>query len=112
MPVQLRKRKAPDAAPSGAPPAKKPNAVKAAVSKVKSKLSNGNATASKAVPSGVKPSKINVGDVISLEGFGGTIQTQDGEETTLKALVDKSKGGVVLFTYPKASTPGCKSEES
>jgi hypothetical protein len=26
----------------------------------------------------------------------------------LKKLVDESKAGVVLFTYPKASTPGCK----
>lgn len=53
--------------------------------------------------------KIAVGDVIDLEGFGGEIQTNDGEKTTLKKLVDDSKSGVVLFTYPKASTPGCKS---
>ena len=30
-------------------------------------------------------------------------------KTTLAKLVEESKGGVVLFTYPKASTPGCKS---
>lgn len=53
--------------------------------------------------------KVAVGDVIDLEGFGGEIQTNDGEKTTLKKLVDDSKSGVVLFTYPKASTPGCKS---
>lgn len=53
--------------------------------------------------------KIAVGDVIDLEGFGGEVQTNDGEKTTLKKLVDDSKSGVVLFTYPKASTPGCKS---
>lgn len=52
--------------------------------------------------------KIAVGDVIDLEGFGGEVQTNDGEKTTLKKLVDDSKSGVVLFTYPKASTPGCK----
>lgn len=51
----------------------------------------------------------SVGDVIDLEGFGGKIETNDGEETTLKELVEKSGSGVVLFTYPKASTPGCKS---
>ncbi|KAL6892407.1 AhpC-TSA domain-containing protein [Trichoderma longibrachiatum] len=54
--------------------------------------------------------KIAVGDVIDLEGFGGEVQTNDGEKTTLKKLVDDSKSGVVLFTYPKASTPGCTTQ--
>ncbi|TFB07644.1 Peroxiredoxin DOT5 [Trichoderma ghanense] len=54
--------------------------------------------------------KIAVGDVIDLEGFGGEVQTNDGEKTTLKKLVDESKSGVVLFTYPKASTPGCTTQ--
>ncbi|EEY14508.1 peroxiredoxin DOT5 [Verticillium alfalfae VaMs.102] len=43
-------------------------------------------------------------------GFGGEIETNDGKKTTLKALVDESKAGVVLFTYPKASTPGCTTQ--
>jgi len=51
--------------------------------------------------------KLEVGDVVDLDGFGGEIETNDGEKTTLKKLVDESKSGVVLFTYPKASTPGC-----
>ncbi|KAH6652928.1 thioredoxin-like protein, partial [Truncatella angustata] len=34
----------------------------------------------------------------------------DGKKTTLKELVDESKSGVVLFTYPKASTPGCTTQ--
>lgn len=55
--------------------------------------------------------KIVVGDVINLEGFGGEIVTNDGTSTSLKKLVDESKAGVVLFTYPKASTPGCKSHQ-
>ncbi|UKZ48549.1 hypothetical protein TrVGV298_002774 [Trichoderma virens] len=54
--------------------------------------------------------KIAVGDVIDLEGFGGEIQTNDGDTTSLKKLVDDSKSGVVLFTYPKASTPGCTTQ--
>jgi peroxiredoxin Q/BCP len=53
--------------------------------------------------------KLTVGDKIALEGFGGTIQTHDGTSVTVKELIEKSGGGVVLFTYPKASTPGCKS---
>ena len=52
--------------------------------------------------------KVAVGDTITLEGFGGEIETNDGKKTTLKDLVDESKSGVVLFTYPKASTPGCE----
>lgn len=55
-----------------------------------------------------KSGPLEVGDVIDLEDFGGEVETNDGETTTLKKLVDESKAGVVLFTYPKASTPGCK----
>lgn len=50
-----------------------------------------------------------VGDTIDLANFGGEIETHDGKKTTLAKLVEESKGGVVLFTYPKASTPGCTS---
>lgn len=58
------------------------------------------------VPKG--PTKVVIGATIDLEGFGGEIETNNGEKTTLKKLVDESKNGVVIFTYPKASTPGCK----
>lgn len=51
---------------------------------------------------------LNAGDTITLDGFGGEIETNDGTKTTLKKLMDESDSGVVLFTYPKASTPGCK----
>ncbi|WXC43952.1 hypothetical protein QX201_003689 [Fusarium graminearum] len=51
--------------------------------------------------------KVEVGDIVDLDTFGGEIETNDGDKTTLKKLVDESKSGVVLFTYPKASTPGC-----
>jgi hypothetical protein len=56
-----------------------------------------------------KSSKIpEVDDIIDIETFGGEIETNDGEKTSLKKLLEESKSGVVLFTYPKASTPGCK----
>ena len=51
--------------------------------------------------------KPTVGDLINLDDIGGEIETNDGVKVTLKLLVDRSKNGVVLFTYPKASTPGC-----
>jgi peroxiredoxin Q/BCP len=56
-----------------------------------------------------KPKVPQVGDVIDLEAFGGDFETNEGTATSLKKLVDDSKAGVVIFTYPKASTPGCMS---
>lgn len=115
MPPELRKRKAPAAEPSAVPPAKKKGPIAKAVAKVKEVVSpkakakaepkkNGALKAKASASTG----KIAVGETITLEGFGGEIETNDGTKTTLKALVDESKSGVVLFTYPKASTPGCK----
>ena len=108
MPVELRKRKAPVPAP--APPPKKTSKVAKVAKKAKEMVvgkdeapaeANGSSSAAKSeIPV--------VGDVINLDGFGGEIETNDGVKTTLKALVDESKTGVVIFTYPKASTPGCK----
>ncbi|CCE32081.1 hypothetical protein E4U35_006248 [Claviceps purpurea] len=54
--------------------------------------------------------KVAVGDVIDLDGFGGEIETNDGKKTSLKELVEESGSGVVVFTYPKASTPGCTTQ--
>ena len=53
-------------------------------------------------------SKDSVGTSIELAGFGGTVTRHDGVETTMMELVEGSKAGVVVFTYPRASTPGCK----
>ncbi|KAG6053597.1 hypothetical protein E4U17_004568 [Claviceps sp. LM77 group G4] len=67
------------------------------------------ASASSAVsPAAAK--KVAVGDVIDLDGFGGEIETNEGKKTSLKELVEESGSGVVVFTYPKASTPGCTTQ--
>ena len=63
--------------------------------------SNGNASANKL-------GKESVGQKIKVEGFGGVVSTHDGTETRLAILLEGSKTGVVVFTYPKASTPGCE----
>jgi hypothetical protein len=55
------------------------------------------------------PKVPEVDDTIDIETFGGEFETNEGEKTTLKKLLEESKSGVVFFTYPKASTPGCKS---
>lgn len=108
MPVELRKRKAPEAAVVSAPPPKKKSAVSKVTEKVKEafspkpKATNGAATSTSS-------GKVAVGDTIALETFGGEVVLNDGQPTTLQKLVDASAGGVVLFTYPKASTPGCMS---
>jgi peroxiredoxin Q/BCP len=107
MPPELRKRKAPATEPAAAPPAKKKGPVAKAVAKVKNALSPKAPKAAK-TNGATSSSSLAVGDTVSLEGFGGEIETNDGVKTTLKQLVDESTGGVVLFTYPKASTPGCQ----
>ncbi|KAJ5444977.1 Alkyl hydroperoxide reductase subunit C/ Thiol specific antioxidant, partial [Penicillium cf. griseofulvum] len=53
------------------------------------------------------PKVPEVDDTIDIETFGGEFETNEGEKTTLKKLLEESKSGVVFFTYPKASTPGC-----
>lgn len=91
--VELRKRKAP---------------TQPAAAEKKSKsgpMTSGVDTTSQA-PSQKVP---KVDDILDLENFGGEIETNDGSKTTLKKLVEESTSGVVLFTYPKASTPGCTS---
>lgn len=107
MPPELRKRKAPASEPAAAPPAKKKGPVAKAIAKVKEAVTP-KKTAKVAKTNGAGTTKVSVGETISLEGFGGEVELNDGTKTTLKALVDESKAGVVLFTYPKASTPGCK----
>jgi peroxiredoxin Q/BCP len=130
MPVELRKRKT---APPPPPPAKKaargsktaskpapkpatkaapkpaPKAAPKAKAPAKEKASEAPASTNGAATGAGAPA---VGDIITLDGFGGEIETNDGEKTTLKALVDESKAGVAIFTYPKASTPGCKTLNS
>ena len=106
--VELRKRKAPAEAAGDATAAKKSNPVKPAGAKAKDAVTGGQ-DGSTAAANGTSSSngKLTVGESITLEGFGGEVETNDGEKTTLQKLVGESKGGVVLFTYPKASTPGC-----
>jgi peroxiredoxin Q/BCP len=133
MPVELRKRKAPAAPPP--PPVKrkataktgKAAKVKEAAAKVAEKEEKPEKAEEtkeeakeeekseeepkieepKAQEAKKSGGKLEVGDVVDLDDFGGEIETNDGDKTTLKKLVDESKSGVVLFTYPKASTPGC-----
>lgn len=109
MPVVLRKRKAPAEPAPALPSKKKTPAAKPAAAKpaAKATKTNGAAAAAADVASAQKATKVAAGDSITLDGFGGEIETQDGEKTTLQALVEKSEKGVVLFTYPRASTPGC-----
>jgi peroxiredoxin Q/BCP len=122
MPRELRKRKAPVVEPDTAPVAKKATkkgpvakavaAVQEVAEEVKEAVEEVLVpkVAPKAKTNGkLSASKIAVGSTIDLEGFGGEIETHEGEKTNLKKLLDESKAGVVLFTYPKASTAGCKS---
>ncbi|KAK3905115.1 peroxiredoxin DOT5 [Staphylotrichum tortipilum] len=106
MPMELRKRKAAPAPPPPAPAAKKQAKAAKPAPKPKAAAPVKEDKPAAAATNG-SPAAPAVGDTITLDGFGGEIETNDGAKTTLKALVDASKAGVVLFTYPKASTPGC-----
>ncbi|KHN96563.1 merozoite capping protein-1 [Metarhizium album ARSEF 1941] len=116
MPVELRKRKAPQPPPAPAPAAKKAATKAARLAKAKKPESapkkEDEKPAPPPAPAATPPSgkKIAVGQVIDLDGFGGEVQTNDGRTTTLRKLLEESGSGVVLFTYPKASTPGCTNQ--
>ena len=126
--VELRKRPAP---PPAAPPAKKKAAPKSKSKKEDAKAeepvaeeqpaaATDNAAAETAAKEAVAETSAKTssgpalppkqGDKVGLESFGGEIETNDGQKTTLAQLVKSSKKGVVLFTYPKASTPGCTTQ--
>ena len=119
--VELRKRKTPPPAPVR--PAKKKAAPKAEKPKATTKVGKAKAAVVEAVET-VKEAVVDatnggtaapagppkVGDTIAdLATFGGEVETNDGVTTSLAKLLEESKSGVVLFTYPKASTPGCAS---
>ena len=124
MPVELRKRKEAPPAPvrptkKKAPTkAKKPESEQTVVEKAQEVVGEtleavkdavvGESNGEPAKPAATSGGVPKVGDKIDLTAFGGEVETNDGDKTTLAKLVEESKGGVVLFTYPKASTPGCK----
>lgn len=130
MPVELRKRPPPKETATPAPTAKRGSGstVKKLADKAKGAILPKNSKKNGADPAPAATttaataesetkatngtssgaSKIAVGETVNLDGFGGTVQTHDGKDVTLKALVDESLAGVVIFTYPRASTPGCK----
>jgi peroxiredoxin Q/BCP len=125
MPAELRKRK--EAPPAPVRPAKKASSTKgkkdapektvvetvqAAVAETVEAVKDavmGDANGEAAKPVASKGGAPATGDSIDLASFGGEVETHDGDKTTLAKLVEESKAGVVLFTYPKASTPGCES---
>jgi peroxiredoxin Q/BCP len=124
MPVELRKRK--EAPPAPVRPAKKkaptkgkkPDSEKTIVEKVQETVTetveavkeavSGKPNGEASKPTATKGGAPKTGDTVDLSTFGGEVETNDGNKTTLAKLVEESKGGVVLFTYPKASTPGCE----
>ncbi|EAS35612.3 peroxiredoxin Q/BCP [Coccidioides immitis RS] len=104
MPMELRKRKAP-AEPKDARATKKKADTKASAPKARESKAKAKETEkSEPSPSREPPT---VGAILDLEQYQDEVQLQDATPSSLKALLESSKNGVVLFTYPKASTPGC-----
>ncbi|KAK3296749.1 uncharacterized protein B0H64DRAFT_390219 [Chaetomium fimeti] len=110
MPMELRKRKEAPAPPPAPARKKTTKTAKTAntATKVKEAVKEKVAAVVASTNGSSDSAKPAVGDTINLDSFGGEIETNEGTKTTLKALVDESKAGVAIFTYPKASTPGCK----
>ena len=100
--VELRERKRP------APPPVLPTKRKATAKAKTKKEEEAPAAVMDAPVVEVKGAAPKVGDSITLEGFGGEVETHDEKKVTLAGIVAESKAGIILFTYPKASTPGCK----
>lgn len=118
--VELRKRKTP-------PPAAEPSKKSAASSKKRATSKSASSTPApvtkpakeekktgKAAPS---PTSISshtpkIGDTLPLEELKSiTVRTNNEEEVTLSGLLEKSPDkSIALFTYPKASTPGCTNQ--
>lgn len=71
------------------------------------------ATATSATPSSLEPATLplsptSVGkQLTSLSTFGGPLETHTGSSTTFADLLTASTSGLIIFTYPRASTPGC-----
>ncbi|KAE8145591.1 AhpC-TSA-domain-containing protein [Aspergillus avenaceus] len=100
--VELRKRKAPTQ------PATSSVAGKRSKKCQQSLIAENPAAQPKKTAPGLPSDNLTAaGDSLVLKGFGGEIETNDGVKTDLEKLVDESKSGVLLFTYPRASTPGC-----
>lgn len=110
--VELRKRAAP---PPAAPPAKKKTATATAKARAGKKGAGaGNDTASE-TKSEPATSELAVGQKVGANGLAAAIETHDGRKVTLQSLLDeadKQVRAVAIFTYPKASTPGCKCEKN
>ncbi|RMD42360.1 hypothetical protein DV735_g2763, partial [Chaetothyriales sp. CBS 134920] len=51
-----------------------------------------------------------VGKKIKLSGFGGQVTTHENKSVAVKDLLEESSKGIVIFTYPRASTPGCTTQ--
>lgn len=115
--VELRKRKTPPPAPvrptkkkttkTERRPAKESVAEKAKAAVTEAVETVKEAVTGEANGQDAAKGSPKVGDSIDLADFGGEVETHDGKKTSLAKLVGESKSGVVLFTYPKASTPGC-----
>ena len=75
-------------------------------------VTNGSGGAANSSPAA---GAVDVGSFIELgadSSWGGEVETHDGDgkKVTLAQMLEDSGAGVVIFTYPKASTPGCTTQ--
>lgn len=83
--------------------------IKQLADKAKASVSSKPTESSPLASNGV--TKLSQGATIDdLASFGGSVETHDGTSTSVEKLLEQSGAGIVLFTYPKASTPGCTTQ--
>lgn len=124
MGVTLRKRKVPADPPSTQVAPVKKRTAKSSPSTT-TPASNIKATDKKRIPKQdnqpdkKKPTtgsnEVKQGEKIELDSFANTeVLTNEDTSTTLTQLLEQAKDadkrGIAIFTYPKASTPGCTTQ--
>lgn len=114
MPVELRKRSAPEPAP---PAAKRGKVDKSKKPTSKPKVQSPAPPEPPADPSSEeKSAKKSTNPQLSASSIGQKftsstpLTTHKSDQTTISDLLAKSDKGIVIFTYPRASTPGCTTQ--
>lgn len=76
--------------------------------KVDTAAATGDTAGESVETTSVPLSPASVGKQIpDLNTFGGALETHTGTKVTFAELLSQSTGGLIVFTYPRASTPGC-----
>jgi len=86
----------------------KPSVAKKAKTTAKAIADGAKSAAQKKKPAATATGGLQEGDVIP--GDLPEVQTHDGKTITVAKLLEDANKGIIIFAYPKASTPGCTTQ--